>query len=207
MKDILGREIPEGSLVIGMIVSRDSDGMRFGVFRDNQCVWRKYGLMKSKPRNVYLVENPSQQELKIKQEILEELNKKELEEKQKKDERKLLKRIPTKQLVIGEIYKDDKGGKWVYFGLSSVKTTVTDGYGRHVKEPEIKHGYCYLPQWRSIDLSHVSVLKNPKKLVEKLEITDNTQRVDLSNLVCTKKVNWHNDNKCTTEIILEDSHD
>lgn len=207
MKDILGREIPEGSLVIGMIVSRDSDGMRFGVFKGNTCVWRKYSLKKSKPGNVYLVENPSQQELKIKQEILEELNKKELEEKQKKDERKLLKRIPTKQLVIGEIYNDDKGGKWVYFGLSSVKTTVTDEYGRQIENPDVKHGYCYLPQWRSTDLSRVSVLKNPKKLVEKLEVTDNTQKVDLSNLVYTKRVNWYNGNKCTTEIILEDSHD
>ena len=207
MKDILDREIPDESLVIGMIVSRDSDGMRFGVFKDNKCVWRKYGLMKSKPRNVYLVQFPSAQELKIKQEILGEIHKKELEGKQRKDERKLLKRIPTKQLVIGEIYKDDKGDKWVYFGLSSVKTTVTNGYGRQIEKPDVKHGYCYLPQWRSTDLSRVSVLKNPKKLVEKLEITDNTQRVDLSNLVCTKKVNWYNDNKCTTEIILEVPHD
>lgn len=206
MKDILDREIPDKSLVIGMIVSRDSDGMRFGVFKDNQCVWRKYGLMKSKPRNVYLVENPSEKELKIKQEILEGLRKKKLELEQLKDKRKALKRIPTKQLVIGEIYKDDKGGKWVYLGLSSVKTTVTDGYGRHVKEPEIKHGYCYLPQWRSTNLSRVNILKNPKKLVEKLETTDSTERIDLNNLVHTSR-SLFSSTFVTTEIILEDSHD
>lgn len=203
MKDILDREIPDGSLVIGMIVSRDSDGMRFGIFKDNKCIWKRWGLMKSKPRNVYLVENPSEKELEIKQEIFDELHKKKLAEKQEEEHKKSLKRIPKNDLIVGGYYLDDKGGQWCYLGFSTVSITITDGYNRVVEEPEIKHGYCYVQIWRQSKtmVSNVVVLKHSKRFVGTFE-PEAERRVDMGNLKESKKDDWYSGNVTTTEISL-----
>ena len=202
MKDILGREIPSGSLVLGMIVSRDSDGMRFGIAQDTSVIWR-YGTV-SKPRNVYFIENPSEQEILIKQEVGQQIlkNQKEVEESERL--RKEKKRIPKKELAVGGYYKDDKGDKLLYFGKCKVVTYRIDGFGREYNREE-KVGYGYLESWRFPKISRVKVVKNPYKLVDTWE-PEESKRVDMSNLKETESM-WIGDRKITTEIILEDSND
>lgn len=204
MRDILGREVPEGALVIGMTIGRGSDGMRFGIAQGESYVWKHWGLTKSRVFNVYLVENPSEQELRIKQEILDEIHKKELANEQKKQQRKALKRIPTKQLVIGGHYTDDKGRDWCYLGKATVKVTVKDGYDRIVVNPQEKYGYCYVNRWALPNISYVEVLRCPKKLVSTWKPRE-TERVDLNNLVgIQERRSWGNDGvKQITEVTYD----
>lgn len=204
MKDILNREIPDDSLVIGMIVSRDSDGMRFGVSQGEHVGWQRYGLVRSKPRNVYLVEHPSEQELKIKQEITDAIHKEELEKEVKDNKRKALKRIPTKQLVPGGYYTDDKGNNWCYLGKATVKSTVTDDYSRVISGPDEEHGYCYVSQWHLPKLYFMEVFKSPKKLVNTWE-PEGKQKIDMGNLKETiVGTSWYNGKRySTTEVTLD----
>ena len=61
MKDILQREINTGDLVVGMVIGRDSDGMRFGVYNGNSVDFMCYnsGLITSVLRNLYVITNPT----------------------------------------------------------------------------------------------------------------------------------------------------
>jgi len=92
MFDVLGREVKENDLVLGMVISRDSDGIRFGVSDGKSVTWstRNCGCtFKSVMSNIYLIENPSEKELEIKQQIvcLIEKSKQEQLEKNSKEKR------------------------------------------------------------------------------------------------------------------------
>lgn len=202
MKDILDREIPEGALVLGMIVSRDSDGMRFGIAQGASVTWR-YGTA-SRPRNIYLIENPSEQEILVKQEIERRILKNQKAAEESKRLRKETKRIPKKDLVVGGYYKDDNGSKMLYFGKCKVVTYRTDGWGREYGRKE-KVGYGYLESWRFPKISRVKVVKNPYKLVDTWE-PEESKIVDMSNLKETENTLFGY-RKQTTEIILEGSND
>lgn len=164
MKDIIGREINENSLVIGMTIGRHSDGMRFGVYNGTSVNWRN-GVV-SVPYNVYLIENPTEKELKIKLGIINMHEKAQRSKEESLAQRKALKRIPAKDLVIGESYDDDRGYSYVYLGKGSVWEGVST---------EALQGYIYLSAYYCeynvetdyfISLPSVDVLKNPRKLVK-----------------------------------------
>lgn len=164
MQDILGRELKENDLVLGMVISRNSDGIRFGVYNGTSVNWRNSGA--STMCNLYLIENPSEKELKIKQGIIDKLAKEKQEKEAAEAKRKALKRIPTKELIIGETYEDDRGYRMVYLGKGSVSNSYTR---------EFEQGYIYLTgSYSEYDadndcfyyLPSVTALKNPKKLVK-----------------------------------------
>lgn len=173
MKDILGRKLKLNDLVLGMTIGRHSDGIRFGVFNGESVDWSKHDgryLTTSVMNNMYLLENPTEKELEIKQKILALVEKERLHKEETLAKRKALARIPTKDLIVGKSYVDDRGYKYVYLG----KGIVTDNYTRETKE-----GYIYLSsyntkQYDSITdtfnyLPSYTVLKNPKKLVSALD--------------------------------------
>lgn len=167
MKDCLGREIKQGDLVIGMVISRDSDGMRFGIATDKNIQWAriysgKVSLGKiSTTSNMYLVENPCDKEIEIKNKIvkiMDEYNAKLLKIKS-------LKAIPSKQLEIGKSYKDEKGSEYIYLGYGKVESN------KYYNE----EGYIYL---RKTELNANGefkffpwyvVSKRRKKLVEQID--------------------------------------
>lgn len=59
MKDILGREIKDGDMCIGMAIGRNSPGMHIGVFQGSSVVYLGYSeeyINKSCTSNTYLIE-------------------------------------------------------------------------------------------------------------------------------------------------------
>lgn len=173
MKDILNRELKENDLVLGMVVSRSSDGIRFGVVSKRESVnwlrgWNRNYITTSKIINVYLIENPNEKELEIKQKIIDIINKNHKKYEETKAKKKALRRIPKKDLIIGESYIDDNNYKYVYLG----KGKVFNSYTKKQRE-----GYIYLSSFnhynKDIDafnyLPQVDVLKNPRKLVKVLD--------------------------------------
>lgn len=167
MEDIIGREVKENDLVLGMTIGRHSDGMRFGVYNGTSVNWRNG--VTSVPNNVYLIANPTEREQGIKQKIIENIDKLRKEEEESLAKRRALKRIPTKDLVVGGSYADDTGSKYVYLG----KGSVYDSYNGKTSV-----GYVYLSCWSDSynkeadvfsSLPYVTVLKNPKKLVDTVD--------------------------------------
>jgi len=175
MKDILNRELHDYDLVIGMIISRYSDGMRFGVWKDNSVVWENG--IRSNVRNVYLVENPNEQETALKNKIIEKI-----EEHEKAKEVKL-EYIKSKELKIGNIYETASGLKYAYLGKGNLNI-ISDG------EETSSGGYLYLYVPNDITLlksmsydkyislvNVFSCLKSKKKFIEdtekSIEIIDN----------------------------------
>lgn len=179
MEDILGRELKVNDLLLGMTIGRNSDGIRFGVFNGTSVHWSKHNcryITTSTVTNMYLLENPTKEELEVKQKIIDMVTKEKQEAEQKKATKKALKRIPTKELTVGESYEDDSGYRWVYLG----KGTIADNYRNTTDQ-----GYIYLSEFYNkynseTDtfwcLPNVTVLKNPKKLVKVTEekLTDYT---------------------------------
>jgi hypothetical protein len=170
MQDVLGREVNENDLVLGMTIDRHSDGMRFGVYNGISVNWRNG--VTSVPANVYLIENPSEKEQGIKQNIIEKVKAAKERDEEAKAKRKALKQIPTKDLVVGKSYEDDRGRRYVYLG----KGIVYDGYTRRTEQ-----GYLYLSGYSceyNVEtdclnrLPTVYTLKNPRKLVTVSEKTD-----------------------------------
>lgn len=85
MTDILGRELKDGDLCIGMAIGRYSSGMHIGIFQGQSVAHlsgEKY-LSKSCTSNTYLIENPTEQELAIKDKIQKLLIEEENERKRK----------------------------------------------------------------------------------------------------------------------------
>lgn len=176
MKDILGREVHDYDLVVGMIISRDSDGMRFGVWKGNRVLWENG--IRSNVRNVYLVENPSKEETAIKNKIIEKIK----EEEKSKDVKIVY--IKQKELRIGGIYETTSGLKYAYLGKGNLNIVSN-------KEENLSSGYLYLysPSYlhdglksksydKSIYLKNLfSCLKSKKKFFkdtkESIEIIDN----------------------------------
>lgn len=177
MKDILGRELKDGDLCIGMAIGRNSSGMHIGVFQGSSVVRisnnEKY-LYKSCTSNTYLIENPTEKELIIKNKIL-----KLLEEEAKERERKAkIKTIPLGKLEVGGIYKTTNDCHYIYLGKRKVIFKV-NGEIRDVKEGNCFTGLDYhenmtdekimddiirINDWHGT--SNVDVLKGNKRVVE-----------------------------------------
>ena len=73
MKDILGREIHDGDICVGKGTGRYVKGMDVGIWDGNSIAFRGGG--KRLMGDVFLVANPGESELKIKKEILDDLDK------------------------------------------------------------------------------------------------------------------------------------
>ena len=183
MKDILGRELKDGDLCIGMAIGRNSHGMHIGVFKGQSVVhlsWDEKSLSKSSTSNTYLIENPTEQELVIKEKV-EKL----LAEEEKERVRKAgLKTIPLKDLEVGGIYKSTQGHRYIYLGKR--KVTFEDLWRKTKKEEE---GNCFVYIYsidetdseileRVLDINiyrgtHcVDILKGNKKLTEMVKKVD-----------------------------------
>ena len=139
MNDILGRELKDGDLCIGMAIGRDSRGMHIGVFQGSSVVYlNSYNeeyIHKSCTSNTYLIENPTEQELSIKEKVLKLLTKEE-EERERKAK---IKTIPLSKLEVGGIYKTTSDILYVYLGKR--KVTFEDLYS---KTEEVKEGNCFV---------------------------------------------------------------
>lgn len=119
MNDILGRELKDGDLCIGMAIGRNSHGMHIGVFKGSSVVYPSYNgtyLNKSCTSNTYLIENPTEQELAIKEQTLKLLKEEEEERKRKAS----IKTIPLSKLEVGGLYESNQGNHYIYLGKRKV---------------------------------------------------------------------------------------
>lgn len=189
MQDILQREINTGDLVVGMVISRNSDGMRFGVYNGSSVDFKygSSGLITSAPSNLYLIANPTEREFEIKTEIMQRVTKRENEKKAEEETKKALKRIPKKDLVIGGYYRDDTGRTFFYLGHGTVNTCY-DGY----RYPTEESGFIYLRvgEHREIVVVHVEVSKSLRKIVAEEPNDFKVFKLDLNNLRFTEDNYW-----------------
>lgn len=184
MKDILGRELKDGDLCIGMAIGRNSHGMHIGVFQGSSVVYLSYNeksINKSCTSNTYLIENPTEQELVIKEKIQKLLIDEENERKRKAS----LKTIPLSKLEVGGIYKTTQGTEYVYLGKRKV---IFEDLLRGTKKEEEGNCFAYvyyiedktddeiLEKVLSIHTysrSHnINILKGNKKLTEMVRKID-----------------------------------
>lgn len=153
MKDVLGREIKDGDMCVGMAIGKYSSGMHIGVARGCSVCYLSYGgtLRKSCTSNMYLIVNPTQQELELKQEIVHLLN----EEDELKKKKTQMKTIPLGKLVIGGIYKSTNNDYWLYLGKRTV--TLQDFAYRTEKS---ETGHCFAPVFldQTTEEIHASIL-------------------------------------------------
>ncbi|MBS4894045.1 MAG: hypothetical protein KHZ90_09780 [Veillonella parvula] len=119
MRDILGRKINEDDLVVAKGTGRHSNGLNIGIWKGKSVRFKHYS---SSYSELFLIENPSETELKYKQEILDQIEKEKQAVIERETKRKAMKRIPKKDLVIGQEYINDKGNKYFYLGQGSYKT-------------------------------------------------------------------------------------
>lgn len=132
-RDILNRIPKENDLIICMIISRDSDGMRYGIWHDGKVYSKspnRANLVKSVPSNFYIVENAVEKELQIKEKLMQDLN----NQINKENMIKKTKPLKASEYIVGHCYEDRKGYKHVYLGRGKVTG------GRFDFE-----GYLYLP--------------------------------------------------------------
>lgn len=147
MKDILGREIHDGDICVGKGTGRDVCGMDIGVWYGNSITFRG---SKRSMRDVFLVVNPSEEELRIANEINE--NKKQL------DARKA---IPLGKMQIGGVYEDFSGYLWMYLGKR--KTTlykIENGTESILKKDQ---GHCFM--FLTGNESDEEILKDISKII------------------------------------------
>lgn len=185
MKDILGRELKDGDLCIGMAIGRNSNGMHVGVFQGQSVVhltWDKKSLSKSCTSNTYLIENPTEKELAIKEKVEKLL----AEEENERTRKASLKTIPLSKLEVGGIYKDVQGTTYVYLGKRKV---IFEDLWRGIKNEE--EGNCFAYVWKAADKTddailgemlqiygpgrhrhNIDILKGNKKLTEMIKKID-----------------------------------
>ena len=145
MQDLLGRNIKDGDMCIGMAIGRNSSGMHLGVMKGNSVVYLgktyKYQddyLCKSCTSNTYLIANPTEEELIIKDKIQKLLDKEAEERKRKAN----MKTIPLKELEVGGIYKSTQGQYFMYLGKRKVTLSCKDSYGNRVLDE--REGNCFI---------------------------------------------------------------
>lgn len=175
MKDILGREIHDGDICVGKGTGRYVKGMDVGIWDGNSIAFRGGG--KRLMSDVFLVVNPSEEELKIKKEILDDLDKL----KKAKEAKAALKAIPLGKLEVGGIYKNDSNSLYLYLGKRTV--TLTDCDRRNEERVETGHCFMYVSpsntdddiiknitriykSWHHGASHELTILKGAKKLVE-----------------------------------------
>jgi hypothetical protein len=150
MEDILGREIHDGNMCIYMGIGQYSH-MHIGVFmgksmyflsKDNTLCRGNY------TNNMYLLENLSETEIKIKDKVLELLSKEEEEKEKRKSE---MKAISSSKLIVGGVYETVTGEKYIYLGNRTYTFEIKNENYKCVKS-----GHCFSHLWRSADISNIS---------------------------------------------------
>ncbi len=88
-------------------------------------------------------------------------------------EKAKIKPISKKDLERGCVYKDFGGQLFLYFGMveQTTDTTYKKTYQSEKKPVEVKtgHGFEWFYNEKSISASNIDILKNPKRLMEKVE--------------------------------------
>ena len=178
MKDILGRELKDGDLCIGMAIGRNSHGMHIGIFQGSSIAYPSYNeeyINKSSTSNTYLIENPTEQELAIKEKVQKLLEKEENERKRKAS----IKTIPIRELEVGGVYVSTQGCKYVYLGKRKV---IFEDLRRKTKKEEEGNCFAYVyclkdevtdNEILNIDVyrakHNIDVLKGNKKLTKMIK--------------------------------------
>ena len=171
--DTLNRELKENDLV----VSRRTDGLEIGVIINGMIKYKrgKY----SNDNWCHLIENPSKEELKIKDQIIADHIKIQKEKASTINKRASKKRISTKDLVIGDEYEDDKGVSFLYLGKGYMERIRILRSTNEVEVLDGKYsGYMYLKySYGEFDFKNLfdyfgmcynfQVRKTAKKLVSK----------------------------------------
>ena len=187
MKDLLGRELKDGDMCIGMAIGRDSRGMHLGIFQGSSVVYLSYNeeyLNKSCTSNTYLIENPTEKELVVKDKI-QKLMDKEAEERERKAN---LKTIPLSKLEVGGIYKTTQDQFYMYLGKRTV--TLEDNVRNWRSDKEEGNCFAYVYSYenktdeeiidRSVSINtyrcehNITIIKGNKKLTEMVRKVDLT---------------------------------
>lgn len=178
MEDILGRELHDGDVCVGKGTGRNVRGMDIGIWSGKSIAFK--GGNKRSMGDVFLVVNPTEEELVIKKEIEKSLVKIE----SKRREKDSMKTIPLSKLEIGGIYNCNNGHSYIYLGKR--KVTFENLYYRG-SDPKIQEGHCFVFACGEDDEkiknaiveigtyhgSHrFEVLKGNKKLVELIRKVD-----------------------------------
>lgn len=133
--DILGRELHDGDICVGKGTGRDVCGMDVGVWSGKSIAFK--GGNKRSMGDVFLVVNPTEEELKIKRGIENVLT--EIENKRR--EKDSLKTLSLSKLEIGGIYNCNNGYSYIYLGKR--KVTLENLYYKN-SEPKIQEGHCFV---------------------------------------------------------------
>ena len=137
MRDLLDRELKNGDMCIGMAIGRNSSGMHLGIFQGSSVVYLLHDetyINKSCTSNTYLIENPTEKELEIKNKIQKLL----IEETNERERKAKLKTIPISKLEVGGIYKSNQGQTYMYLGKRKV---IFEDCKRNQKDEQ--NGYCF----------------------------------------------------------------
>lgn len=186
MYDILDRDIKDGDLVVAKGTGKYNYSLRLGVAQ-NKSVRFKNG--SASYNQVYLVENPGVEDLKIKNAILEQIKEDEIARLESKKNKASKKAIPKNKLIIGQEYIADDNYKYIYLGYGKVAKYTT--YLESVEHWEVQDnlkGYIYIATWEN-DSSLVNcdyntfnnnyvVRKTRKRLVELGE-----NKIDIANKI------------------------
>jgi hypothetical protein len=186
MRDLLGRELKDGDMCISMAIGRHSSGMHLGIFQGSSVVCLSYNeerTCKSCTSNTYLIENPTEKELAVKDKI-QKLIDKETEERERKAK---LKTIPLSKLEVGGIYKTTRGQYCMYLGKRKVTFECDE---RKLQDKQEGHCFVFVYSFENQsdekivdellsiytyrDKHNIDVLKGNKKLTEMVRKVDLT---------------------------------
>lgn len=184
MKDLLGRELKDGDICIGMAIGRNSPGMHLGVFQGSSVVYLSYNekcINKSCTSNTYLIANPTEEELIVKSKIQKLL----IEEANDRERKANLKTIPISKLEVGGIYKTTQGQTYMYLGKRKV---VLEDFVRSLQDKQEGHCFAFIYSFedksdeeimdRVLSINtfrskhNIDVLKGNKKLTELVKKVD-----------------------------------
>lgn len=211
MKDLLGREINAGDLVVVKGTGRYNLGLRLGIMSETGSVIFRDGSKVSYGQH-FLVETPSKAELEYKQKIIDRL---ETDKKLREEEmarRKATKGIAYKDLVIGKIYLTEKNEKVMFLGKGTVEKNGISGY----RQPRGKQeGYLYLDIYSWTDLTfsfetldNIYGRKGKKKLIKEIDLEGNIAEEFLKENPIVERTKEYNNyyyyrEKSTIKLVLE----
>lgn len=157
MIDILNRNIKDYDLVVGKGTGRYVHGMSLGVWL-GKSMFDADGSRRSMS-DVYLIENPTEKELEIKNVILEKIKAKEEEANKKKS----AEYISPSKLIRGGIYQTYDGISYLFLGKNSVKLYSKRSLNNSWKLSKEKSGNCFV--WIPKTLNNIEDNLKPFKLV------------------------------------------
>lgn len=218
MRELLGRELKIDDLVVVKGTGRYNLGLRIGIYCGSSV---EFEGGKTSYTECFLVENPSEKELEVKNNILEARRKSEEMKLRKKEEAKKVKAIPYKDIIKGKIYKNADGNMYIYLGYGVFNQKNPANYSRRRSMMNME-GHIYIPVYEynlkkniplKVDydtLDYAKIIKTKYKLVSEVE-TDLDKEIieELSKsksiTVDKKYTNFYRDNiRCEINIILED---